>query len=130
MHLFPFNLGDTIGFFFFFFLVLYLVEFHEQWLWIDILYVVSNSDFQNYYIIAMCTKHQLKHGRMLMWLDLDLTCGVAVSKGRWSVGYKVLSLACAKGVIALRRKLDHFRDTYITYSTFDVPHIAQELFPR
>ena len=28
--------------------MLYLVEFHIQWLWIDIVYIVSNSDFQNY----------------------------------------------------------------------------------
>ena len=39
-----------------------------------------------------------------MWLNLDLTRGVAVSKGRGNIGYKVLSLAHAKGVTALRRK--------------------------
>ena len=32
----------------FLYFVLYLVEFHRPWLWIDILYVVSKSDFQNY----------------------------------------------------------------------------------
>jgi len=39
-----------------------------------------------------------------MWLDLDLTCGVTVSKGRENVGYKVLSSARAKGVATLGRK--------------------------
>ena len=32
---------------------------------------------------------------------LDFTHGVVVSRGRGNVGYKILSLACAKGVIAL-----------------------------
>ena len=44
----PFNLEDTIRSIYSFYVVLYLVEFHVQWLWIDIVYVVSNSDFQNY----------------------------------------------------------------------------------
>ena len=48
MYLFPFNLGDTIGSIYSFIFMLYLVEFHEQWLWIDIVYIVFNSDFQNY----------------------------------------------------------------------------------
>ena len=48
MHLFSFNLWDTIGSIYSFYFVLYLVEFHIQWLWIDIVYVVSNSNFQNY----------------------------------------------------------------------------------
>ena len=39
-----------------------------------------------------------------MWLDLDPTRGVVVSKGRGSVGYKILYLARAKGVTALGRK--------------------------
>ena len=44
--------------------------------------------------------HQLRHERLSMWLDPNLTRGVAVSKGRGNVGYKVLSLAHAKGVTA------------------------------
>ena len=48
MHLSPFNLGDSIGPIYSFYFVLYLVEFHVQWLWIDIVYIVSNDDFQNY----------------------------------------------------------------------------------
>ena len=44
------------------------------------------------------------HGRMSMWLDLDPTCRVAVSKGRENVGCKVLSLAHAKGVTTLGMK--------------------------
>ena len=43
---------------------------------------------------------------MYMWLDLDPTHGVAVSKGRGSVGYKILSLVCAKGMTVLGRKSD------------------------
>ena len=53
---------------------------------------------------SMCTLHQPRHGKMSMWLDLDPTCEVVVSKGRGNVGYKVLSLAHAKGVTALGRK--------------------------
>ena len=30
----------------------------------------------------MCTLQQPRHVRMLTWLDLDLTCGIDVSKGR------------------------------------------------
>ena len=45
-----------------------------------------------------------RHGGMSMWLDLDPPCGVAMSKGRGSVGYKILSLAHAKGVTALEKK--------------------------
>ena len=41
---------------------------------------------------------------MSMWLDLDPPRGVAMSKGRGSVGYKILSLARAKGVTALEKK--------------------------
>jgi len=41
---------------------------------------------------------------MSMWLNLDPTREVAMSKGRGNVGYKVLSLTRAKGVIALGRK--------------------------
>ena len=41
-----------------------------------------------------------------MWLDLDFTHGVVVSRGRGNVGYKILSLARAKGVTALGRKKD------------------------
>ena len=48
MHIFLFNLGDTIRPIYSFYFVLYLVEFHGQWLWIDIVYVISNNDFQNY----------------------------------------------------------------------------------
>ena len=48
MHLSSFNLGDTIGPIYSFYFVLYLVKFHVQWLWIDIKYVVYDSDFQNY----------------------------------------------------------------------------------
>ena len=39
-----------------------------------------------------------------MWLDLDPTRGVAVSKGSGSVGYKIPSLAYAKGVTTLGMK--------------------------
>ena len=53
---------------------------------------------------SMCTLHRPTHRRIFMWLDLDPTCGVAVSKGRGNIGYKVLSLASAKGVTALGRK--------------------------
>ena len=52
----------------------------------------------------MCTVHQLRHERVPMWLDLNLTHGMAVSNGKGSVGCKVLSLARAKGVTALGRK--------------------------
>ena len=52
----------------------------------------------------MCTVHQLRHEKVPMWLELDLTRGMAVSNGKGSVGCKVLSLACAKGVTALGRK--------------------------
>ena len=52
----------------------------------------------------MCTVHQLRHEKVPMWLDLDLTRGMAVSNGKGSVGCKVLSLARAKGVTALGRK--------------------------
>ena len=45
MHLSPFNLGDIIEQIYFFYFVLYLVEFHKQELWIDIVYVISNGDF-------------------------------------------------------------------------------------
>ena len=41
---------------------------------------------------------------MSMWLNLDLTRGMTVSKGRGSIGYKILSLAHAKGVTALEKK--------------------------
>ena len=41
---------------------------------------------------------------MSMWLDLDPTREVAVSRGRRSVNYKISSLAHAKGVAALERK--------------------------
>ena len=51
-----------------------------------------------------CTFHQPRQGGMSMWLDLDPTRGVVVSKGRESVGYKIPSLAHAKGVTALGRK--------------------------
>ena len=44
MHIFLFNLGDTIRPIYSFYFVLYLVEFHEQWLWIDIVYVISNNE--------------------------------------------------------------------------------------
>ena len=53
---------------------------------------------------SMCTLHQPRHGKMSMWLDLDPTREVVVRKGRGNVGYKVLSLAHAKGVTALGRK--------------------------
>ena len=53
MHLFLFNLEDTIGSIYSFVFVLYLVEFYKQWLWIDIIYVVSNSDLGVIYIIAI-----------------------------------------------------------------------------
>ena len=53
---------------------------------------------------SMCTLHQPRHGKMSIWLDLDPTCEVVVSKGRGNIGYKVLSLARAKGVTALGRK--------------------------
>ena len=43
---------------------------------------------------------------MSIWLDLNPTRGVAVSRGRGSVGYKIPSLARAKGMTALGRKLD------------------------
>ena len=46
-HALPFNLEDTIELIYSF-ITLYLVEFHRQRLWIDIVYVVSRSDFQNY----------------------------------------------------------------------------------
>ena len=39
-----------------------------------------------------------------MYLDLDLTREVAMSKGRENIDYKVLSSARAKGVTALERK--------------------------
>ena len=51
-----------------------------------------------------CTLHQPRHGRMSMWLDLDPIRGVAVIIGKGNVGHKILSLARAKGVIALGRK--------------------------
>ena len=38
-----------------------------------------------------------------MWLDLDLTRGMVVTRGRGNVGYKTLSLAYAKGITALGR---------------------------
>ena len=41
---------------------------------------------------------------MFMWLDLDPTPGVDVSKERGNIGYKILSLAHSKGVTALGRK--------------------------
>ena len=37
-------------------------------------------------MIKLCTLHQPRHGGIYMWLDLDPTRGVAVSKGRGSVG--------------------------------------------
>ena len=43
---------------------------------------------------------------MSMWLDLDPTRGMAMSEGRGSFDYKIPSLACAKGMTALGRKLD------------------------
>ena len=39
-----------------------------------------------------------------MCLDLNPPRGVVVSRGRGNVGYKILSLACAKGVTTLERK--------------------------
>ena len=39
-----------------------------------------------------------------MWMDLDLTRGVIVTRRRENVGYKTLSLACVKGVTTLGRK--------------------------
>ena len=33
-------------------------------------------------IKKMCTIHQLRHERVPMWLDLDLTRGMVVSNGR------------------------------------------------
>ena len=44
MHLSPINLGDIIKLIYSFYFVLYLLEFHVKWLWIDIVYAVSNSD--------------------------------------------------------------------------------------
>ena len=41
---------------------------------------------------------------MHMWLDLDSICGAAVSKGRGSVGQKILFLSRAKGVTTLGKK--------------------------
>ena len=41
---------------------------------------------------------------MHMWLDLDFTHGMDVSKGRGSIGYMILFLVRAKGVTALGRK--------------------------
>ena len=38
---------------------------------------------------------------MHMWLGLDLTRGMIVSKGRGSIGSKILFLVHAKGVTAL-----------------------------
>ena len=46
-HVLPFNLGDTIELIYSF-IMLYLVEFHKQRLRIDIIYVASSIDFQNY----------------------------------------------------------------------------------
>ena len=46
-HALPFNLGDTIELIYSF-IMLYLVEFHKQRLRIDIIYVASSIDFQNY----------------------------------------------------------------------------------
>ena len=54
--------------------------------------------------LTSCTLHQPRHGGMSMWLDLDPPRGVAMSKGRGSIGYKILSLAHAKGVTALEKK--------------------------
>ena len=56
------------------------------------------------YKLSGCTFHQPRHEGIFMWLDMDLTCGVAVSRGRGNVGYKILSLAHANGVTALERK--------------------------
>ena len=39
-----------------------------------------------------------------MWMDLGLTRGMDMSKGRGNIGCKVLPLARAKGVTALGRK--------------------------
>ena len=55
-------------------------------------------------IKKMCTIHQLRHERVPMWLDLDLTRGMVVSNGKGSVGCKVLPLARSKGMTALGRK--------------------------
>ena len=41
---------------------------------------------------------------MYMQLDLDPTRGMVMSKGRGSVGYKILSLVYAKGVTTLGMK--------------------------
>ena len=56
------------------------------------------------YKLSGCTFHQPRHGGISIWLDLDPTRGVAMSKGRENVGYEVLFLALAKGVTALEKK--------------------------
>ena len=71
MHLFSFNLEDTIGSIYSFIFVLYLVEFHEQWLWIDIVHVVSNSDFQNYIYNSNVMRNLVhRHGHILIYTSV------------------------------------------------------------